>query len=138
MRVPATEHARFGVRALPARGTQVTVDALIDVSIRMAPKWSCFGATHMPSLSIKNVPDYIVEKLRRRAESNHRSLQGELMALIQAATEGQPSVQAITRDDVHGRQTIEQIAQAHRQRRKTPVRKGPTATEVIRADRDAR
>jgi antitoxin FitA len=35
------------------------------------------------NLSIKNVPDYIVERLRKRAALNHRSLQGELMALLE-------------------------------------------------------
>ncbi|MEJ0064525.1 MAG: Arc family DNA-binding protein [Caulobacteraceae bacterium] len=38
------------------------------------------------NLSIKNAPDQVVERLRRRAERNHRSLQGELMAIIEAAT----------------------------------------------------
>jgi antitoxin FitA len=37
------------------------------------------------NLSIKNAPDDVVERLRRRAERNHRSLQGELMAIIEAA-----------------------------------------------------
>lgn len=37
------------------------------------------------NLSIKNAPDHLVERLRRRAERNHRSLQGELMAIIEAA-----------------------------------------------------
>ena len=37
------------------------------------------------NLSIKNVPDALAEKLRARAEGNHRSLQGELMALLEAA-----------------------------------------------------
>ncbi|HKM62451.1 MAG TPA: hypothetical protein VJY39_08170 [Acidisphaera sp.] len=35
------------------------------------------------NISIKNVPDYIVERLRKRAALNHRSLQGELMALLE-------------------------------------------------------
>lgn len=35
------------------------------------------------NLSIKNVPDYIAEQLRQRALKNHRSLQGELMAIIE-------------------------------------------------------
>ena len=35
------------------------------------------------SLSIKNVPEEIVAKLRERAQKNHRSLQGELMALLE-------------------------------------------------------
>ena len=37
------------------------------------------------NLSIKNAPDDLVERLRRRAQRNHRSLQGELMAIIEAA-----------------------------------------------------
>lgn len=40
------------------------------------------------SLSIKNVPDALAEALRRRAVSNHRSLQRELMAIVEAATSG--------------------------------------------------
>ncbi len=38
------------------------------------------------SISIKNVPDHIAVELRNRAARNHRSLQGELMAIIEAAT----------------------------------------------------
>ena len=37
------------------------------------------------SLSIKNVPEEIVARLRERAQKNHRSLQGELMALLEGA-----------------------------------------------------
>jgi plasmid stability protein len=37
-------------------------------------------------LSIKGVPEEQVARLRQRAKSNHRSLQGELRALIDAAT----------------------------------------------------
>ena len=39
----------------------------------------------MPDLSIKNAPNDVVERLRKRAERNHRSLQGELLAIIEAA-----------------------------------------------------
>ena len=42
----------------------------------------------MPTnVSVKNVPDRIVEKLRQRARRHHRSLQGELMSIIEEATE---------------------------------------------------
>jgi plasmid stability protein len=37
-------------------------------------------------LSIKNVPEKQVARLRERAKANHRSLQGELRALIEGAT----------------------------------------------------
>lgn len=36
------------------------------------------------TLTIKQVPDDIARVLRSRAERNHRSLQGELMAIIEA------------------------------------------------------
>ncbi len=43
----------------------------------------------MPNLSVKNVPEAWAQALRERAARNHRSLQGELMALIQRAVEPQ-------------------------------------------------
>lgn len=42
------------------------------------------------SLSIKAVPDELVERLRRRADGNHRSLQRELMAIVEAAVQALP------------------------------------------------
>jgi plasmid stability protein len=38
------------------------------------------------SLSIKDVPEALAERLRARATRNHRSLQRELMAIIEAAS----------------------------------------------------
>lgn len=40
------------------------------------------------SLSIKNVPEALAEALRRRAVANHRSLQRELMSIVEAAATG--------------------------------------------------
>ena len=37
------------------------------------------------NLSIKNVPDDLAEKLRSRAKRNHRSLQGELLHLLEVS-----------------------------------------------------
>jgi plasmid stability protein len=37
------------------------------------------------NLSIKNAPDEVVERLRARAARHHRSLQGELLAIVEAA-----------------------------------------------------
>ena len=37
------------------------------------------------NLSIKNVPDDWAEKLRERAKRNHRSQQGELLAILEEA-----------------------------------------------------
>ena len=38
------------------------------------------------SLSIKNVPDDLAQRLRERAERNHRSLQRELLVILDEAT----------------------------------------------------
>ena len=38
------------------------------------------------NLSVKNVPDDLVAKLRSRAKHSHRSLQGELMVILEEAT----------------------------------------------------
>jgi plasmid stability protein len=37
------------------------------------------------NLSIKNAPEDLVQRLRDRAQRHHRSLQGELMAIIETA-----------------------------------------------------
>ena len=39
------------------------------------------------NLSSKNAPDRVVQRLRERAERHHRSLQGELLAIIEAAVQ---------------------------------------------------
>jgi plasmid stability protein len=52
----------------------------------------------MPNLSIKDVPEAWAEALRQRAARNHRSLQGELMAIIEtAAAEEQNAANVPTR-----------------------------------------
>jgi antitoxin FitA len=38
------------------------------------------------NLSIKNAPDDVVERLRQHAKRHHRSLQGELLAIIEEAS----------------------------------------------------
>ncbi len=44
------------------------------------------------NLSIKNVPDQLVEQLRQRAVQHHRSLQGELLFIIESSVKDQPTV----------------------------------------------
>jgi plasmid stability protein len=91
----------------------------------------------MPTLSIKNVPENLVERLRERARRNHRSLQSELMAIVSQAAEQGEAAAAPRRARPAGR-TIEDIAAEHRARWKEPFRHGPSSTEMIRGDRDAR
>jgi plasmid stability protein len=45
------------------------------------------------NLSIKNAPEAVVDRLRRRARRNHRSLQGELLAIIEAAAQEEQILQ---------------------------------------------
>jgi len=42
----------------------------------------------MANLSIKNVPEDLAEYLRQRAEENNRSLQGELLTILEESMEG--------------------------------------------------
>jgi plasmid stability protein len=39
------------------------------------------------NLSVKNVPDALAERLRTRAERNRRSLQRELLSILEAAVD---------------------------------------------------
>jgi antitoxin FitA len=43
------------------------------------------GITMPVNVSVKGVPEAIVEKLRQRAKRHHRSLQGELMVILEEA-----------------------------------------------------
>jgi len=102
----------------------------------------------MTNLSIKDVPDELAERLRQRAARNHRSLQGELMAIIeQAAGDSKAAPQQLTGPGIggagrpvlrRGTKTIEEIAAVHRARFPKPIGAGPSAVDIIRAERDAR
>jgi plasmid stability protein len=74
------------------------------------------------SFSIKNVPDDLADALRERAEKNHRSIQGELMAILESAL-ARPALTP-----------VEVVAQVRALGLRTP----PDAVATIRADRDAR
>lgn len=75
------------------------------------------------NLSIKNAPDDVVERLRRRASRNRRSLQGELLAIVEEAV----------RLPVHltPSQVLAEV-------RRLGIESPSEAVEMIRADRDAR
>jgi plasmid stability protein len=104
----------------------------------------------MANLSVKDVPDSLAERLRQRAVRNHRSLQGELMAILEKAvyeTEPVAPVMAVPmKAQIHegrqsvrrGSKTIEQTAAEHRLRFPLPITAGPSAVDIIRAERDAR
>lgn len=115
----------------------------------------------MPTLSIKDVPEQWAEVLRQRAARNHRSLQGELMSLIEQAviepsagrsssmTSTQPGATASTGQVVgfdrlghpitrRGTKTIEQIYAEHIKRFPEPFTEGPMSVDIIRQDRDSR
>jgi antitoxin FitA len=77
----------------------------------------------MPDLSIKNAPNDVVERLRKRAERNHRSLQGELLAIIEAAVrEEQPATPREILDEV----------------RRLGLETPSEAAAIVRADRGRR
>lgn len=116
------------------------------------------------NLSVKGVPEAWAERLRRRAESNHRSLQGELMAILERAAHEEAgaatwpelpgnasshsgsaagrsaggasgrTLQAHRR----GSRSVEEIGAAHRARHLEPFRDVPRAVDILRQERDAR
>lgn len=94
----------------------------------------------MPNLSIKNVPEPVVEKLRKRAAANHRSLQGELMALVCHAADGtKPAREPSALEETEtGWKSVEQILAEHKAVRRKAVTRGPRAVDIIRQERDAR
>ena len=74
------------------------------------------------NLSIKNVPEEVVDRLRERARSHHRSLQGELMSLLEEHVRSE-------------RLSVEQLARRGRARNLD----SPSETvQIIREMREAR
>jgi plasmid stability protein len=75
------------------------------------------------NLSIKNAPEEVVQRLKARAARHHRSLQGELLAILEEAV--QPP-RTLTPGEV--------LAEVRRLGVSTPAE----AATSVRADRDAR
>ena len=73
------------------------------------------------TLSIKNAPDHVVQRLRDRAQRHHRSLQGELLAIIEAAAQQE---RPATPQEI--------LAEVRKLRLHTPSE----AAALLRADRD--
>jgi plasmid stability protein len=82
-------------------------------------KWSQIGTAAM-NLSIKNVPEDVVQRLRERAARHHRSLQGELLAIIEEASD---------------RLTVDELLA---EVQKLGLTSASESTDWIRADRDSR
>ena len=74
------------------------------------------------NLSIKGVPDDLAERLRARAERHHRSLQGELMAMIEAHVGARP---------FRARGLLEQV-------RGLGISTNANSVAMVREDRDRR
>jgi plasmid stability protein len=75
------------------------------------------------NLSIKNVPEKVVRRLRARANANRRSLQGELLSIIESS---------VSRE--HVLSPREALARLRRRGLRTPSE----AAKMIRADRNGR
>jgi antitoxin FitA len=78
--------------------------------------------TEMPTLYLRDVPDSLVERLRRRARRNRRSMSAEAVAILQRAVDDE-------RDDVSLVRRLRQLRYA--------VPDGePSDVELIRQGRD--
>jgi plasmid stability protein len=75
------------------------------------------------NLSIKNAPEDVVARLRRRAERHHRSLQGELLAIIEEAVQSER--------ELSPRELLLEV-------RRLGLRTPAESTAIIRAERDRR
>lgn len=98
------------------------------------------------NLSVKAVPDELAARLRERAAANHRSLQGELMAILHQATEPRSVADegwrqrfrpaAVTR--AGGNSTIDEVIARIKARGPQPRMRGASSVEIIRQMRDQR
>lgn len=102
----------------------------------------------MSNLSIKDVPEAWAEALRQRAVRNHRSLQGELMAILEKAV-AETAEASVARLGGVGRapalsttrqpwKPVEQVAAELRASYPQGLAAGPSSIDLIRQERDAR
>jgi plasmid stability protein len=78
----------------------------------------------MADLLVRNVPEHIMARLKQQAERNHRSMQKEAVAILEAGTE------------LTMQEWLERVAVT----REASKSWGPAvdSTELIREDRDSR
>ena len=104
------------------------------------------------TLTIKQVPDRLAERLRSRAAASHRSLQGELMAILEesvlqsAAQARQPETStyivkrnlrpASGKAPVHGRRLT--LGELWERSRRLGPKSRSESTAIVRALRDER
>lgn len=74
------------------------------------------------NLSVKNAPDEVVRRLKDRAARHHRSLQGELMVILEAAAYDEPRL-------LTPREVLQQV-------RAAGISTPASSLRLIRASRD--
>lgn len=98
----------------------------------------------MPHLSIKDVPSAWAEALRQRALQHHRSLQGELMAILEQALSAAPTPVAVRAASTpgpalrQGHKTLAQVRQALQSRYPQAIVDQASSVALIREGRDSR
>ena len=78
----------------------------------------------MPSLTLKNIPQEKLKKLKLKAQEHHRSLQGEMMSLID--------------DALKVSRTVLSPAEAYARAKALGLGGPNKSVRMIREDRDAR
>lgn len=86
------------------------------------------------NLSVKNVPDTLAQRLRDRAERNRRSLQRELLSILEAAADERTASPALAAR-IPGSLTVEEVAERVG---KLFPRGTDSSADFIRELRDAR
>lgn len=89
----------------------------------------------MANLSIKGARDDVVERLKERAERNHRSLNGELLAIIEAAVADRPLSTEDEATKGGHRLTVGDVLAAARE---SGLKSPSESAAIVRAMRDGR
>ena len=105
------------------------------------------------TFTIKQIPDALANRLRRRAEDNHRSLQRELLLILESAAATHEPVRTRVAEPAaaysHESKTVRRrsagtksgklsLDELWQRSRRLGVQSASESTDLIRRDRDAR
>lgn len=70
---------------MQAESCAKVLDSALRSSYNMVPIWNHIGGSVVATITVKNIPDELYERLKMSAQANHRSINSEIIVCIERA-----------------------------------------------------